>query len=146
MEIKDEVDKYLLEAAEDPANFKFDLLGWWKENAARYPILSQIARDVFVVPASTVASESAFSLGKRVVDPFRASLTPKMVECLVCSNDWLRANSLSLYKEPTTNELEMYNELEKCESGTFTFVYDFLFYFCSSCFNTCMGLCFYFVN
>lgn len=116
VEIKDEVDKYLLEAAEDPANLKFDLLGWWKENAPRYPILSQIARDVFAVPASTVASESAFSLGKRVVDPFRASLTPRMVECLVCSSDWLRANSLSFYKEPTTAELEMYTELEKLES------------------------------
>ncbi|KAL6208473.1 hypothetical protein ACLB2K_019422 [Fragaria x ananassa] len=78
--IKNELDKYLLEAAEDLSNSKFEILGWWKENVARYLILSKIAKDVFVVPASTVASESAFSLGKRVVDPFRASLTPNMVE------------------------------------------------------------------
>lgn len=118
VEIKSEVDKYLLEAPEDPAKKNFDILGWWKENAPRYPILSQIAKDVFAVPASTVASESAFSLGKRVIDPFRASLTPRMVECLVCYSDWLRGNSsAALYKEPTENELALYAELEKLEAG-----------------------------
>ncbi|CAM8984611.1 unnamed protein product [Rhodiola kirilowii] len=53
-----------------------------KENTSRYPIISKIYKDIFVVPASTVASESAFNLGSRVVDPFRATLTPKMVEGL----------------------------------------------------------------
>ncbi|KAL6200565.1 hypothetical protein ACLB2K_030346 [Fragaria x ananassa] len=76
--INNELDKYLLEAAEDLSNSKFEILGSWKENAARYPILSKIANDVFAGPASTVASESTFSLRKRVVDPFRASLTPNM--------------------------------------------------------------------
>ncbi|KAL6141319.1 hypothetical protein ACLB2K_059609 [Fragaria x ananassa] len=99
VEIKSEVDKYLLEALEDPTKKNFGILGWWKENAPRYPILSQIAKDVFPVPASTVASKSAFSLGKRVIDPFRASLTPRMVECLVYCSDWLRGNSsAALYK------------------------------------------------
>ncbi|KAK9940288.1 hypothetical protein M0R45_016956 [Rubus argutus] len=45
VEIKDEVDKYLLEAAEDPANLKFDLLAWWKENAARVQYV--VGSDVF---------------------------------------------------------------------------------------------------
>ncbi|KAK9942759.1 hypothetical protein M0R45_008408 [Rubus argutus] len=101
VEIRDELDKYFLEASEDPANPKFNMLDWWKENCPRYPILSKIARDVFVVPVLTVASESAFSLGKRVVDPFRSSLTPQMVECLVCLSDWLRTADFSMYKEPT---------------------------------------------
>ncbi|PRQ36470.1 putative HAT dimerization domain, ribonuclease H-like domain, hAT-like transposase, RNase-H [Rosa chinensis] len=113
--IKNELDKYLLEASEDPSNPKFEILAWWKENAQRYPILSQIAKDVFAVPASTVASEAAFSLGKRVVDPFRASLTPKMVEGLVCLSDWLRGAGIDVYKEPTKDELQMYEELEKLE-------------------------------
>ena len=117
VEIKNEVDKYLLEASEDASNDNFQLLVWWKENSPRYPILSRIAKDVFVVPASTVASESAFNLGKRIVDPFRSSLTPKMVEALVCMSDWLRATGFSFYKEPTKVELELYDELEKLESG-----------------------------
>ncbi|KAL6200180.1 hypothetical protein ACLB2K_029962 [Fragaria x ananassa] len=115
--IKNELDKYLLETAEDLSNSKFEILGWWKENVARYPILSKIAKDVFVVPASTVAFESAFSLGKKVVDPFRASLTPNMVEGLVCLSDWLRAKGFQTYKEPTKDEMEMYEELEKLEIG-----------------------------
>ena len=129
VEIRDEVDKYLLEASEDPANPKFNVLDWWKENCPRYPILSKIARDVFAVPASTVASESAFSLGKRVVDPFRSSLTPQMVECLVCMSDWLRAAGFSMYKEPTKAEMELYSELHKLESGNIFIICIVYFFF-----------------
>ena len=129
VEIRDEVDKYLLEASEDPANPKFNVLDWWKENCLRYPILSKIARDVFAVPASTVASESAFSLGKRVVDPFRSSLTPQMVECLVCMSDWLRAAGFSMYKEPTKAEMELYSELHKLESGNIFIICIVYFFF-----------------
>ncbi|KAL9679308.1 hypothetical protein QQ045_017166 [Rhodiola kirilowii] len=90
VEIKDEVDKYINESSEDPSNKNFNLLDWWKETASRYSILSKISKDIIAVPASTVASESAFSLGSRVVNPFRATLTPKMVDGLVCLNNWLR--------------------------------------------------------
>ncbi|CAL9024693.1 unnamed protein product [Prunus brigantina] len=64
-------------------NKGFKLLNWWKGNEGRYPILSKIANDIFAISSSAVASENAFSLGKRIVDPFRSSLTPKMVEALV---------------------------------------------------------------
>ena len=67
----------------------FDILGWWKVNAPRYKVLSQIARDVLAVPVSTVASESAFSTGRRILDPFRSSLAPRMVEALICLKSWL---------------------------------------------------------
>ncbi|KAL9672617.1 hypothetical protein QQ045_028869 [Rhodiola kirilowii] len=82
-----EVDKYFNEPSEDPSNKNFNLLDWWKENASRYHILSKIVKDIFAVPPSTVALESVFSLGSRVVDPFRDTLTPKMVEGLDCLND-----------------------------------------------------------
>ena len=38
---------------------------------------------------STVASESAFSAGGRVVDPFRSRLDPEMVQALICMKDWV---------------------------------------------------------
>jgi hypothetical protein len=38
---------------------------------------------------STVASESTFSVCGRVIDQFRSSLKPDVVEELVCTRDWL---------------------------------------------------------
>ncbi|KAK4403104.1 putative AC transposase [Sesamum angolense] len=68
--VKSELDKYL---GEDLKVFRkeFDILNWWKVNSRRFPIHSKIARDILVVPVSTVASESAFSTGGRVLDAFR---------------------------------------------------------------------------
>jgi hypothetical protein len=45
----------------------FDILSWWKAHSRKYPILARVARDVLAIPATTVASESAFSSGGRVV-------------------------------------------------------------------------------
>jgi hypothetical protein len=45
---------------------------------------------VLAIPISSVASESAFSTGGRILDDFRSSLTPFMLESLVCTQDWLR--------------------------------------------------------
>ncbi|KAH9607283.1 hypothetical protein KSS87_012367 [Heliosperma pusillum] len=41
-----------------------DILTWWRNHSAQFPILSKVARDVLAVPASIVASESAFSAGE----------------------------------------------------------------------------------
>ena len=84
-----ELDKYLAEDCEDQ-EMKIDILAWWKTNACRFPILARLARDVLAIPISTVASESAFSTSGRILDDFRTSLTPFMLEALVCAQDWLR--------------------------------------------------------
>ncbi|KAG5566730.1 hypothetical protein RHGRI_002319 [Rhododendron griersonianum] len=84
-----EVDKYLNDLCERKDIPDFDVLLWWKNNSNKYPILSQLARDVLAMPVSTVASESAFSTGGRVLDPFRSSLSPSMVDTLVCTQNWL---------------------------------------------------------
>ncbi|KAF2289250.1 hypothetical protein GH714_032126 [Hevea brasiliensis] len=70
---------------------EFDILKWWQLNSGRFPILSIMVRDILAMPISTVASESAFSTRGRVLDPFRSSLTPKIVEALICAQDWLRS-------------------------------------------------------
>lgn len=57
------------------------------------------SQNIFVTPTSTVASENAFSLGRRVVNPFRVSLTPKIMEALVCTSGWLRAGEVNFYKD-----------------------------------------------
>ncbi|KAL4566088.1 hypothetical protein LXL04_030198 [Taraxacum kok-saghyz] len=78
---KTELDKYLGEDRE-AMDVNFDILKWWG--------LISMAQDVLAIPVSMVASESAFSTGGRVLDSFRTSLTPRMVEALVCTQDWVR--------------------------------------------------------
>lgn len=70
----------------------FDILSWWKTHGAKYPILARLARDVLAIPATTVASESAFSSGGRVVDKYRSRLQPEVVEALICTKDWVKAS------------------------------------------------------
>ena len=109
--MKSELDKYLLEDNEDLSK-SFDIMKWWKNNATRFPIMSRMARDLLAIPISTVASESAFSSGGRTLDDFRTSLTPTMVERLVCTNDWLRGNNYISVEEDI-------DELAKLEEGNF---------------------------
>ncbi|GJS10604.1 ribonuclease H-like domain, reverse transcriptase, RNA-dependent DNA polymerase [Tanacetum coccineum] len=46
----------------------------------QFPILSAMARDLLTVQASTVASESAFSISGRIISERRSRLTPESVE------------------------------------------------------------------
>uniref|UniRef100_A0A453BLS4 HAT C-terminal dimerisation domain-containing protein n=1 Tax=Aegilops tauschii subsp. strangulata TaxID=200361 RepID=A0A453BLS4_AEGTS len=48
-----------------------------------------MARDFLAIPLSTVASESAFSCGKRILGDERSSLNPDMLEVLLCAKYWL---------------------------------------------------------
>jgi len=107
---KSELEKYLSEDTED-RNKKIDILVWWRDNAPRLPVLAHLARDVLAIPISTVASESAFSTSGRILDDFRTSLTPFMVEALVCAQDWLRRGT------PIDIQENM-EELEMMEKGT----------------------------
>ena len=137
--IRNEVDQYLTDRHVSLTCKTFDVGKWWKGVETTYPILSKLAKDILAVPCSTVASENAFSLGSRVVDPFRASLTPKTVEALVCTSDWLRCApaNFNLYEPPTEDEMVIYHELEELERGT-CFVklsscyYYYYYYYCFS--------------
>ncbi len=53
--------------------------------------------DVLAITASTVASESAFSTGSRIISDYRSSLSSKTVEALVCLQDWFRTAGILLY-------------------------------------------------
>lgn len=68
----------------------FDVLQWWMVNECKYPILSKLAKDVLSIPVTSVASESTFSSGKRIIDPKRASMKVETVEMLLCGGDWVK--------------------------------------------------------
>ncbi|KAK3136097.1 hypothetical protein QOZ80_5BG0428050 [Eleusine coracana subsp. coracana] len=84
--VPSEVETYLAKAP-IPRGENFNIIAWWKSNSLEFPVLSRIARDILVVPASTVASESAFSTGGRVISDFRSHLKPETVEALICLQD-----------------------------------------------------------
>nr|GEU96589.1 zinc finger BED domain-containing protein RICESLEEPER 2-like [Tanacetum cinerariifolium] len=69
----------------------FDILSWGKGRQSQFPVLSIMARDLLSVQASTIASESAFSLSGRVLSIRRTKLTPASLEMCICLKDHLDA-------------------------------------------------------
>ena len=88
--IKSELQDYLDEGIYVPNTNSFSALDWWRNNNMKYKILSKMAADILVIPISTVASESTFSAGGRVIDEFRSKLNEESVEALICGGDWFR--------------------------------------------------------
>ncbi|KAM3320300.1 hypothetical protein P3S67_007500 [Capsicum chacoense] len=119
---KSELRKYLTEEIE-PDLEQFDILGWWKVKEPRFLILAEMARDVLDIPISSVESECAFSTGGRVIDLFRSSLTPKLVQSLICLQDWLITESTPINIEEDLEYLEQL-EVEMASRGTESSIVD----------------------
>ncbi|KAI3684755.1 hypothetical protein L6452_33981 [Arctium lappa] len=105
--VKTELDVYLEEGVYigDSGSY-FDALEWWKEKNLKFRILSKMDADVLAIPITTVASESAFSAGGRVIDAHRASLGTKTVDMLICGADWYR-HHYGLHKKKTKETDDM---------------------------------------
>ncbi|XP_019056059.1 PREDICTED: zinc finger BED domain-containing protein DAYSLEEPER-like [Nelumbo nucifera] len=88
MTMKSELDHYLEEKVL-PRDPDFDILAWWKSNGIKYPTLEKIARDILAIPISTMASESVFNTGGRLVSPHRSRLHVETLEALMCAQNWL---------------------------------------------------------
>ncbi|KAA0055499.1 transposase [Cucumis melo var. makuwa] len=107
---KIEVTRYLDEACIDCMGDEYlDLLTWWKVNSSRFKIISQVVRDIYSIPISTVPSESAFSTGGRVLDSFRSYLTPQTAEALICAQNWIQSKPL----DDMTEEIDGAEEIDK---------------------------------
>jgi len=115
-----ELERYLVDACSNDTE-KFDILTWWKQNGAHYPIVASMVRDILAIPVSTVASESVFSTGGRVLDSYRSSLNPAMAEALICSQNYLKP-TVEFFKDLSLNE--EYEIIEGIVKGKI------LFYFC----------------
>lgn len=94
-EAQDELETYLKESVVNPRTMlgvEFDVLSWWKVHYSKFPILAEIAHDVLAMQVSSVASESAFSTSGRIINPHRSCLTHYMIEVLMCSEQWMKAD------------------------------------------------------
>lgn len=86
---KNELSRCLVEKIENDT--LFDILNWIKANLYRYPCLSQMEKDVLSIPVSIVKSESVFSTGSGVFNPYKSSLKPKAVKTLICAQNILQS-------------------------------------------------------
>jgi hypothetical protein len=68
-----DLDMYLEEEMV-PVGVDLDLLQYWKTFSPKYPVLAWLTREVLVVPASTVALESAFSSAEKTISDYRSRL------------------------------------------------------------------------
>jgi hypothetical protein len=87
--LQGEIEHYLSDDVV-PYTETFNVLDWWKVAGTRYPTLRKVAKDIFAIPITSVASESAFSTSGRIVNEHRSRLTSHMLEVLMCYQDWLR--------------------------------------------------------
>ncbi|CAN0846884.1 Putative AC9 transposase [Linum grandiflorum] len=68
-----ELDHYLSEDV-SPRAPNVSVLDWWRVNTGKYPLLQEVARDLLAVPVNSVALQSTFSSGGRLLDPHRSRL------------------------------------------------------------------------
>jgi hypothetical protein len=101
---KCELEQYLEESLV-PRIQEFDILHWWKLNTVKFPTLCKMARDILAIPMSMVSSgASIFSAGtgSRMLDDYRSSLRPEIVEALVCAKDWLQYSPVGTTEVPNS--------------------------------------------
>ncbi|CAI0384073.1 unnamed protein product [Linum tenue] len=82
-----------------PTLLPFEVLQYWKDHQFRYPQLSRMAKDVLSIPISSVASESSFSLGGRILSKWRTSILSDTLEAVVTTRNWMHG-----YKMDEDNE------------------------------------------
>ncbi|CAN1215312.1 Putative AC transposase [Linum perenne] len=83
-----ELDNYLNEEI-IPKSHDFDILVWWKMNGVKFPTLQAMARDLLAIPVTSVASESAFSAGGRILVPHRSKVGHDAVKAMLCTKTWV---------------------------------------------------------
>ena len=65
-----------------------DLLAFWKLKAAEFPGLSGVARCILCIPASSAASERAFSISGRVFEERRTRLSSDTFDSILLLNSF----------------------------------------------------------
>jgi len=120
---KPEVD-YTERLHADNHLYEADILGWWKNNAARYPNLSRMARDILAVQGGSVGVESMFSMGRDIIRYRRNRLEKKSIRATMIVRSYLqkelRKDAEGLDPEEERDQLQNYLALADYESSIST--------------------------
>nr|GEV26918.1 hypothetical protein [Tanacetum cinerariifolium] len=94
----------------------FDVLGFWKAKESMFPLLSRMAMDLISIQATSVASESAFSISGWVLSIRRTRLTPASLEMCMCLKDHMDATEHIQHTSNLENDLDFVEEIldEEC--------------------------------
>ena len=84
--------RFSLNEDEGPVPNQIDVLDWWGTHEKDFPILASMAKEIFSILASTVAVESAFSVGGNVLDDRRSRLSGQNMEATMLLDDWCSAD------------------------------------------------------
>jgi hypothetical protein len=76
--VRIELDLYLDEPTLSRTQ-ELNIISWWQYARVKYPTLRKITRDIMAIHVITVASESVFSTGGRVIAHIEVDLLQKQL-------------------------------------------------------------------
>lgn len=88
--VKSEIDRYIQEPLLDLDD---NSLEWWKSRQSQYPLISQLVKKYWSLPATSLRSEEAFSTAGNVLTKKQNRLLPEnvdnwyfyMIMCKICT-------------------------------------------------------------
>lgn len=87
--IDDQLDQYTDSGVSEKDKKVKDPLQWWITKGSKWPILQQMAFDIFSIPAMSAECERVFSQAKRFVTDERNRVSNATVEADQCLKNWL---------------------------------------------------------
>lgn len=84
-ETETEINHYF----EQPVDEEVEPLYWWQAHSKEFSILSKMARDYLTIQATSVASESAFSIAGNAITKTRNRLLPETTRACLCVKSWM---------------------------------------------------------
>ena len=81
---RDEVDEYCGTTFQMTEELDcVNLLAFWEKQGRSFPLLQQLAKRIFSVPATSAASERCFSAAGRIIEARRNRLNPGTVDAIL---------------------------------------------------------------
>jgi hypothetical protein len=86
--IRNEIASYTMIVLDSTMLEDFNILQFWKNNSACFPILTKLARTVLAIPASSSKAETDFSSAGFIKSPRRSCMLPETLDdILVCKGN-----------------------------------------------------------